>query len=253
MRSRHRAPKAPPLTALAVAALAVAGCASSGPAPASPAPSADEATVSELEALFRERQAAALDEVHPADVAFVTGMIGHHAQALTMSGYAPEAGASPAVRTLAARIINAQRDEITNMQRWLRDRELPVPAVAEDGTVTFPQTAPAEAGGMDEGARHHGAMGHEGMDHGDMPGMLSPAQLNELSRARGTDFDRLFLTYMIQHHQGAVTMVHDLFAQDGAAQDELIFKLASDVQVDQITEINRMQLMLDELGTSGPG
>jgi uncharacterized protein (DUF305 family) len=90
-------------------------------------------------------------------------------------------------------------------------------------------------------------MGHEGMDHEGMPGMLSAEQLDELSRAQGAEFDRLFLRYMIQHHQGAVTMVHDLFSQDGAAQDETIFKLASDIQVDQITEINRMQLMLDPM------
>jgi uncharacterized protein (DUF305 family) len=177
-------------------------------------------------------------------------MIGHHAQALTMSGYAPGAGASPSVQTLAARIINAQRDEITNMQRWLEDRGLPVPAVAEDGTVTPPEgggMGAMDAPGMDQGGMDHAAMGH-GMDHEGMPGMLSPEQLDELSRARGADFDRLFLSYMIQHHQGAVTMVRDLFAQDGAALDDTIFKLASDIQVDQITEIDRMQWMLDQMG-----
>ena len=77
--------------------------------------------------------------------------------------------------------------------------------------------------------------------------MLSPEQMQELEAAQGPDFDRLFLTYMIQHHQGAVSMVHDLFATDGAAQDDLIFKIASDIQVDQITEINRMQQMLEAL------
>lgn len=80
-----------------------------------------------------------------------------------------------------------------------------------------------------------------------MPGMLSAEQLEQLRNARGREYDRLFLTYMIQHHNGAVTMVHELFATDGAAQDDLTFKLASDIQVDQRTEVARMQLMLDAI------
>ena len=80
-----------------------------------------------------------------------------------------------------------------------------------------------------------------------MPGMLTQEQMRELDAGRGREFDRLFLKYMIQHHQGAVSMVHDLFATDGAGQDDLAFKLASDIQVDQITEIRRMELMLEEL------
>ena len=80
-----------------------------------------------------------------------------------------------------------------------------------------------------------------------MPGMLSPHQLDELAGAQGLEYDRLFLTYMIQHHNGAVTMVHELFATDGAAQDNFVFKLASDIQVDQRTEVARMQLMLDAI------
>jgi len=86
-----------------------------------------------------------------------------------------------------------------------------------------------------------------------MPGMLSPDQLRELENARGAEFDRAFLTLMIQHHQGAVTMVHELYAQDGAAQGDLVFKLSSDIQVDQITEINRLELMLEALSTGGAG
>lgn len=234
-------------TALGLALSACAGGAgTSAPEPQTPE-GTTQAEAAELEALFRARRAEALADVHPGDVDFVTGMIGHHAQALTMSGYAPQAGASASIQTLAARIINAQKDEITNMQRWLADRDLPVPQVAEDGTVTPPGGDEAmDHAGMGHGAMDHGAMA--GMDHEGMPGMLTSEQLDELSRARGSDFDRLFLTYMIQHHQGAVTMVHDLFAQDGAAQDEAIFKLASDIQVDQVTEINRMQLMLDQMG-----
>lgn len=163
----------------------------------------------------------------------MTGMIGHHAQALVMSRLAPTNGASPAVQRLAARIINAQKDEIATMQKWLRDREQPVPEVHIDGLkLTI-----------------HGA-GEHGMHHMNMPGMLSQAQLEELAAAQDGDFDRLFLTYMIQHHQGAITMVDALFDTDGAGMDEAAFRLASDINVDQITEINRMQQMLDALPTA---
>jgi uncharacterized protein (DUF305 family) len=198
-----------------------------------------------------------------ADVEFVTGMISHHAQALIMSELAPSHGASQSVQTLAARIINAQRDEIALMQRWLNDRGQPVPQVKIDGLdLTIEMKAPE---GDREGAAAHEA-GMEHADHKDpapaadhamhdmeehhMPGMLTQEQLEELAGAFGPEFDRLFLTYMIGHHAGAVTMVDDLFAVDGTGQDEAVFKLASDVQVDQITEINRMQLMLDEMAAS---
>ncbi|HMG97170.1 MAG TPA: DUF305 domain-containing protein, partial [Gemmatimonadaceae bacterium] len=77
-----------------------------------------------------------------------------------------------------------------------------------------------------------------------MPGMLSEDQMKQLDQARGKEFDRLFLTFMIQHHRGAVTMVNDLFATNGAAQDVTVFKMASDISADQTTEIERMQKML---------
>ncbi|MBC7670873.1 MAG: DUF305 domain-containing protein [Polaromonas sp.] len=157
------------------------------------------------------------------DVSFMSGMIHHHAQAIVMAKMAPSHGASPAVHTLCDRIINAQQDEITAMQRWLRDRNQTVPE--------------ATAGGM--------KMVMNGMMHDMlMPGMLSEAQMKSLDEARGAAFDRQFLSGMIQHHKGAVSMVSDLFNTYGAAQDELTFKFASDVQVDQTTEINRMQRML---------
>lgn len=196
--------------------------------PADPAPPTrpDAATVARLEALYQARADSALTGHHPADVHFMAGMIGHHAQALVMSGFAPENGASPTIRTLCARIINAQQDEINLMQRWLRDRGEEVPEIhIEDGHL------------MIHGPEHAGHM----------PGMLSAEQLEELRHAKGRDFDRLFLKYMIMHHKGAVTMVLDLFATDGAAQDDFIFKLASDIQADQGSEIERMQLMLDAL------
>ncbi len=185
-------------------------------------PSPGPASIAELEALYRARSDSALSRFTEADVRFMTGMISHHAQALVMAGLAPSHDAGRSVGILTARTINAQRDEITVMQQWLRDRGQPVPEVSTgDSTVRVPD------GGMF------------------MPGMLTPQQMRELDAARGPDFDRLFLTYMIQHHGGAVTMVHDLFATDGAALDEVVFKIASDIQADQTTEIARMERMLE--------
>lgn len=225
-----------------LALLAIAGC--SGPASPrmeAPSPTAGRSTDA-LEAIYWARIDSARTRFTEADVRYMTGMIGHHAQAIVMSAWAPTNGASPQVQTLAARIDNAQRDEIRSMQRWLRDRDQPVPEVDAMGRTTMP------GGAMDHSA--HAMPGHDmsGMDgHAMMPGMLTDAQLRELDAARGLDFDRLYLTYMIQHHGGAVVMVNELFASDGAAQDEQAFKLASDVQVDQRTEIARMQRMLDAL------
>jgi uncharacterized protein (DUF305 family) len=185
----------------------------------------------EIEALYRARMDSARMRFTEADVRFMTGMIGHHAQALVMADLAPTHGASPSVQTLAARIINAQKDEIALLQEWLRDRGRAVPEVHIMGTTV---------------------MVHGGGDHDmHMPGMLTPEQMLELDQATGPAFDRLFLSLMIQHHRGAVTMVHDLFGTDGAAQDETVFKLASDIQVDQTTEIARMELMLSTLPANG--
>ncbi len=190
---------------------------------------------SDLEALYWARQDSARMAFTEADVRFMDGMIGHHAQALIMSALAPTNGASPAVQTLAARITNAQRDEIATMQQWLRDRGQPVPEAHIDGLTLM----------IHGGQTHHG--GHGAHEHATMPGMLTDAQLRELAEAHGPDFDRLFLTFMIQHHAGAVAMVDELFATDGAAQDEAAFKLASDIHVDQLTEIARMERMLRAL------
>ena len=189
------------------------------PAPA-PAPS-----TAKLEAIYWARMDSARMGFTAADVHFMTGMIGHHGQALVMAALAPTHGASPTVQRLCARIINAQKDEIATMQQWLRDREQTVPEVHITGTLMTVDGP--------EYAMH-------------MPGMLTPEQIRELDEVRGRDFDRLFLTYMIQHHRGAVTMVHELFGTDGAALDDVVFKLASDIQVDQTTEIARMELMLKE-------
>ena len=198
---------------LVVAALGACGSAR-GTAPASEPPPSDAASA----------QAARADSVRQsytdADVAFMTDMIHHHAQALVMARMAPTHGASGPLRTLSERIIVGQNDEIALMQTWLRNRGQPVP---------------------DPDAPGHG--GHA--MH--MAGMLTEAQLAELDAARDSEWDRLFLTYMIQHHQGALTMVEQLFASYGAAQGDDMFRIASGIAADQTAEIDRMQSMLREI------
>src|SRR5919108_5665448 len=158
-----------------------------------------------------------------ADVEFISGMIHHHAQAIVMAKWSATHGASERIRTLSERIIVSQTDEIKLMQQWLREKGEPVP-----------EPSPAGQRMMMGGVEHVMLM----------PGMLTEEQMKQLDQARGTEFDRLFLTFMIQHHEGAVTMVKDLFGSYGAGLDETVFKFASDVNVDQTTEIERMQLML---------
>jgi uncharacterized protein (DUF305 family) len=165
----------------------------------------------------------------PADVQFMSGMIYHHAQAVMMAGWAPTHDASPSLRALCERIVVGQTDEINLMQRWLRDRHLNVPD---------PKAVQSMMPGM------AGMAGMPGMDSSMMmPGMLTTEQLAELDKARGPDFDRLFLQFMIQHHRGAITMVNQLFGI-GSGEEEVVFKFASDVYADQTTEIDRMQRML---------
>lgn len=189
---------------------------------------------SELEALYWARQDSSRMNFTRADVDFMTGMIAHHAQALIMSQLAPENGASRAVQILAARIINAQKDEIETMQNWLQRRDQPVPEIEIDGLTLH----------------IHGVGRHHSVEHHQMPGMLTQSQLEELAEAKKSEFDRLFLRYMIDHHKGAVTMVQTLFDTDGAGQDDTAFRLASDINVDQITEIERMKRMLENMTDS---
>jgi len=160
------------------------------------------------------------------DIEFMSGMISHHAQAVKMAGWAASHGANRSLQIYCGRVAMAQTAEIGLMQDWLKDRNKPVPA--------------ADARGM--------KMTMSGMEHFMMmPGMLTDAQMAQLDSARGITFDRLFLTFMIQHHRGAVTMVDTLFNTAGAGQDEIVFKFANDVQVDQSTEIARMEQMLAAL------
>jgi uncharacterized protein (DUF305 family) len=162
-----------------------------------------------------------------ADIAFMTGMIPHHAQAVIMGGWAPSHGARSDVAILCARIVVGQTDEIHSMQAWLRDRGQPVP---------------------DEKSTRM-KMVMNGMEHDMlMPGMLTDEEMAALDKARGPEFDRLFLTGMIKHHQGAIDMVTDLFKAYGAAQDDTIYKFASDVFADQSIEIGVMHKMLESVG-----
>ena len=216
-------PRNAAVLALVAAALGIAGCGGASRAKTSTGLGSTVARAARTPA-----EIAAADSGRPpytkADVDFISGMIGHHAQAVLMAGWAPSHGASASLQALCERIVVAQRDEITFMQRWLRERNQPVAS----------------------GDTSHMMMA--GMDMKLMPGMLTPEQLTELDKARGADFDRLFLKYMIQHHNGAITMVETLFASHGAVQDEDVFKFASDVHVDQITEVNRMTRMLEGMG-----
>jgi len=204
--------------------VAIAACAGhAGAHSAAPTPAPSNAT-GEAAAVAQAKADSIRYAYTAADVHFMQGMIGHHSQAIVMAGWAPSHGASSSVRILCERIINAQQDEIVTMQTWLTDRHQTVPE--------------AKAGPM--------KMMMNGKEQEMlMPGMLTADQMHQLDLARGPEFDRLFLTDMIQHHRGAVSMVQDLFGTYGAAQDEVIFKFANDVNVDQTTEIARMEKMLN--------
>ena len=158
-----------------------------------------------------------------ADVEFMQGMIPHHAQAVVIAGWAKSHGARPELQMMCERMVVSQRDEITWMRNWLRDRSQMVPAAD---------------------ATHH-RMKMNGVEHDMlMPGMLTPEELAALDKARGPEWDRLFLIGMIKHHEGALKMVDDLFNSYGALQDDDVYTFASDVHADQTAEIERMQKML---------
>jgi len=148
----------------------------------------------------------------------MSGMIVHHEQAVLIAGWSaePKRGVSAPIRTLSERVVVAQTDEIALAQQWLR-------------------------------ARGQTAMQHTMA----MPGMLTAEQLTALQRAQGPAYDKLFLTLMIQHHEGALTMVAELLAQQGAGQDGRVFRFAADVHADQTTEIERMRRMLAALPPGG--
>lgn len=199
-----------------LAAIAAAACSAARTPPASGRPG--------------EGSARSAQPYTAADVHFMSAMIAHHAQAIVMAGMARTHDAGPSVRVLAERIASAQQDEIRAMQEWLRAHGQPVPSAAA----------------MDVNHMLHGVA------HALIPGMLSESQMQQLDASSGKQFDRLFLSLMIQHHQGAISMVDELFASYGAAQDQTVFKLASDVDADQSAEIARMQTMLLDLVEQDP-
>jgi uncharacterized protein (DUF305 family) len=159
----------------------------------------------------------------PADVAFMQGMIPHHAQALAMTALVPERTTREDVRLLARRIELSQVDEIELMRAWLTQRGEAAPAPAVEHM-------------------HH----LRGTENEFMPGMLTAEQMAGLAAARGPDFDRLFLEYMIAHHEGALIMVNQLFAAPGGALGDDVHQIASHVEADQSIEIRRMRAMASE-------
>jgi len=167
------------------------------------------------------------------DVEFMKGMIMHHAQAVEMTALIPSHTDNKQLRTLGARISHSQSDEIKFMKRWLAARGQPITIHPSNPNSGLPG-APAQMAGM----RHDG---HSML----MPGMLTPEQMDALRKAQGPEFDRLFLTGMIQHHGGALTMVKDLFDSAGSGQDAELFNFATDVDSGQRAEIRIMQAMLE--------
>lgn len=153
-----------------------------------------------------------------ADAEFFQGMIAHHAQAITMSALMPRRTRNGPLNNLAERIIVSQRDEIGLMRRWLLEHGAEAP-----DPLKHPE--------------HH--------DHAMMPGMLTPEEMTRLAAAKGPEFERLFLEGMIKHHEGAITMTAALFATKGAAQDLVVYKMASDIEADQRAEIARMRALLN--------
>jgi uncharacterized protein (DUF305 family) len=153
-----------------------------------------------------------------ADIKFMQGMIGHHAQAVEMVELLNQNTTNPNMRKLGLRIKVSQDDEMNMMRKWLADHGAAIP-----------------------GPHSHHEPG------GFMPGMLTSEEMTELANAKGVEFDRLFLQGMIKHHGGAITMVEELFNSPGAAQEGGIFAFASDVNADQRMEIDRMGAMLKEI------
>ena len=163
-----------------------------------------------------------------ADVSFMQGMIMHHSQAVEMTALIPTHTTSSNVRSLGAKISSSQSDEMQFMKRWLATRHEPL---ATPGMEAMP--------GMPD-------MTMSGAPMMSMPGMLTAAQMGALRQARGPEFDQLFLAGMIQHHNGALVMVKDLFDTAGAGQDADLFNFATDADNTQRAEIRIMQGMLDK-------
>ncbi|HET6890414.1 MAG TPA: DUF305 domain-containing protein [Pyrinomonadaceae bacterium] len=163
----------------------------------------------------------------PADVQFMQGMIMHHAQAVEMTALIESHAENKELRLLGERISKSQSDEIKFMKRWLTVRDEPI-------SPTMSETP------------HKHTSNHQML----MPGMLTAKQMDALKKAKGEEFDRLFLTGMIQHHNGALIMVKDLFDTAGAGQDAELFNFATDVDSGQRAEIRIMQTMLEKISAT---
>ena len=174
---------------------------------------------------------AILPPASPKDVEFMQGMIMHHAQAVEMTALIESHTTNKDLGLLGARISHSQSEEIKFMRRWLEARGEPTEMPAKMGSMSG-----MDMSGMDMSK-------HEML----MPGMLTKAQMDALRNAQGKEFDRLFLTGMMQHHSGALTMVKDLFDTAGAGQDAVLFNFATDVDSGQRAEIRIMQGMLERL------
>ncbi|MCM3515897.1 MULTISPECIES: DUF305 domain-containing protein [Nocardioides] len=216
--------------AAAVLALGLAGCSSDDGAADTPQGGASDAPAGSPAA---ELPAG----VDADDASFLTQMVPHHAQALTLVDLAQTRAASPAVLAAADRIAAGQGPEILEMAAWLDARGLPVPDESDLAEMT-------EAVSGDPAAGHegHDMEGMEGM--GAMPGMLGSDDLDALAAAEGVDFDRLFLTDMIRHHEGAVTMAEAVLA-DGS--DQRVNEIATEISAGQTAEIERLEVLLDRL------
>ncbi len=161
------------------------------------------------------------------DIEFMQGMIMHHSQAVEMVALLRTRGKSPVLKSFGEKISVSQTDEIGFMKRWLEDRGQPTEMKMDHSHMTPEQMKNMQMSMM-------------------MPGMLTPAQMAALTKARGARFDHLFLTGMIQHHGGALTMVDDLFKSPGAGQDPVLFDFATDIENTQSAEIKIMRAMLDK-------
>jgi len=196
----------------AVWALALGACGTTGTEAPSPSPVAAVQQPAAPADTARRRS--------DADVRFMQHMMAHHAQARVMTALVPQRSTRPEIRLIAERIDVSQDDEMRQMRSWLRRHDVEMPATDA-----------------------HAAHG----EHASMPGMLTEAELARLAAARGAEFDRLFLEYMIRHHEGAVTMVAQLFATPGAAQTSEMYGFATDVNADQLAEIARMRALLSTI------
>ena len=175
---------------------------------------------------------ATLLQPSQADVEFMQGMIMHHAQAIEMTALISSHTENKDLRSLGARISSSQSDEIKFMKRWLATRGEPI-------SMPMPDTPDPKMPDMDQ------HMDHPEHSMALMPGMLTPKQMDALREAEGAEFDHLFLTGMIQHHNGALIMVKDLFDTPGAGQDAELFNFATDADNTQRAEIRIMQAMLE--------